>query len=109
MADRKPLKQSTRNEVLARQQNNCERCRELLDMRAVHFDHIKPRSEGGTDEPDNLQALCPNCHAKKTNEDRKRGSFNNKKRNEEETHEDDNKLKQLGLVIDDTYAPDELK
>jgi predicted HNH restriction endonuclease len=32
----------------------------------VHADHIIEKSDGGTEEADNLWALCPNCHAKKT-------------------------------------------
>lgn len=33
---------------------------------ATDVDHIVPRSAGGTDELDNLQALCHQCHSKKT-------------------------------------------
>ena len=29
-------------------------------------DHIVPRARGGTDEWDNLQALCWSCHSRKT-------------------------------------------
>lgn len=31
--------------------------------RGVHHHHIVPVSCGGTDDPDNLILLCPNCHA----------------------------------------------
>jgi 5-methylcytosine-specific restriction endonuclease McrA len=37
-----------------------------------HFDHIKPLALGGKDDPSNIQALCANCHQKKSREDRKR-------------------------------------
>lgn len=33
---------------------------------AVEVDHILPRSQGGTDEPENLQPLCEDCHDFKT-------------------------------------------
>lgn len=33
-----------------------------LPVTAVHLDHIKPRSKGGSDEEDNLQALCSACN-----------------------------------------------
>jgi 5-methylcytosine-specific restriction protein A len=33
---------------------------------ATHVDHVVPKSAGGTDELDNLRALCPQHHAKKT-------------------------------------------
>jgi ATP adenylyltransferase len=32
-------------------------------------DHILPRARGGTDEPDNLQALCFSCNAAKRDRD----------------------------------------
>lgn len=32
-----------------------------------HIDHIKELCNGGTNKLDNLQALCPQCHASKTN------------------------------------------
>ena len=33
--------------------------------RALDVDHIIPRKHGGTDDPDNLQALCWLCNANK--------------------------------------------
>lgn len=29
-------------------------------------DHIKPKAQGGTDDPDNLESLCAPCHDAKT-------------------------------------------
>ena len=40
----------------------CARC----DNYAYHVDHIVPKSNGGRDTPQNLQALCASCHGKKT-------------------------------------------
>ena len=34
---------------------------------AVHIDHIIPRSKGGSNHPDNLQALCSYCNVKAGN------------------------------------------
>ena len=36
---------------------------------ATEVDHIQPLHKGGTDEPDNLQGLCRDCHADKTRRD----------------------------------------
>jgi 5-methylcytosine-specific restriction endonuclease McrA len=33
------------------------------------FDHIKRVESRGTNRPENIQALCPNCHDKKTAEE----------------------------------------
>jgi diadenosine tetraphosphate (Ap4A) HIT family hydrolase/5-methylcytosine-specific restriction endonuclease McrA len=38
-------------------------------VRALEVDHIVPRSRGGTDDPDNLQALCYRCNAMKRDRD----------------------------------------
>lgn len=34
-----------------------------------HADHIVPFAVGGSDEAENLQPLCVECHAKKTGQD----------------------------------------
>ena len=40
----------------------CERCGySNVDILVVH--HIIRRSDGGTNDPENLQVVCPNCHA----------------------------------------------
>lgn len=33
---------------------------------ATEVDHIRPKSHGGTDDADNLQAICRQCHKAKT-------------------------------------------
>jgi 5-methylcytosine-specific restriction protein A len=46
----------------------CEHCKEygrLTPAELVH--HKKPLSEGGTNDYDNLQALCRSCHTKHHN------------------------------------------
>ena len=38
------------------------RCRECRRPGRLEVDHIKPLHRGGTDEMDNLRALCRGCH-----------------------------------------------
>jgi 5-methylcytosine-specific restriction enzyme A len=40
----------------------CAECGE----KGKHVDHIKPRSQGGTNDMGNLQTLCHSCHSRKT-------------------------------------------
>ena len=40
------------------------------ELREYDIDHIIPLSLGGSEEDDNLQALCPACHRKKTDKER---------------------------------------
>lgn len=52
----------------------CEVCeREGRARRATIRDHIIPLAEGGTDENDNIQAICAQCHDIKTHSEAKRG------------------------------------
>lgn len=36
---------------------------------ATQVDHIKPKAKGGTDDMDNLQSICTECHEAKTAQD----------------------------------------
>jgi ATP adenylyltransferase len=47
-----------RYETLKRAAFRCELCGISADERALDVDHILPKSQGGTDDPENLQALC---------------------------------------------------
>lgn len=58
-----PAPQKLKNDLyFERAERKCEWCDELIDSHETH--HIKPRSEGGPNEPENLIVLCPNCHDK---------------------------------------------
>lgn len=53
--------------ILDRDKHLCQPCMaegRLTPARMV--DHIKPKAEGGTDDPANLRAICGGCHAAKT-------------------------------------------
>ncbi len=58
-----------RYEVLKRARFRCELCGVSADVRALEVDHIVPRNKGGTDDPDNLQALCYRCNSMKRDRD----------------------------------------
>jgi 5-methylcytosine-specific restriction enzyme A len=45
----------------------CQSCGTI--RRSLHRDHIVPRWKGGTDDPENIQWLCANCHEDKTRYD----------------------------------------
>jgi len=48
----------------------CVACQRAGRIRiADEVDHILPLHKGGTDDTDNLQALCTECHADKTARD----------------------------------------
>lgn len=58
-----------RYEVLKRAQFHCELCGISADRKALEVDHIVPRNRGGSDDLDNLQALCYSCNAMKRDRD----------------------------------------
>ena len=48
------------------------RCANCLRVTNYHtVDHIKKRTDGGTDDISNLQLLCLSCHRQKDNKPRK--------------------------------------
>lgn len=51
--------------IAAAQGWRCGACRELLSS-AFEIDHIVALADGGPDDAFNASALCPNCHALKT-------------------------------------------
>lgn len=44
----------------------CEHRKQGVAVVARHVDHIISKSQGGTDDDDNLQSLCVACHRAKT-------------------------------------------
>jgi diadenosine tetraphosphate (Ap4A) HIT family hydrolase len=56
---------SVRYEVLKRAGGRCELCGISIEERAIEIDHVIPRRHGGTDDIENLQALCYICNANK--------------------------------------------
>nr|WP_240754574.1 HNH endonuclease signature motif containing protein [Lampropedia aestuarii] len=63
-----------REQILRRDLYLCQVCkREGRLTEATEVDHITNKSEGGTDEPKNLQAICTCCHKSKTAMEAARG------------------------------------
>ena len=68
----------TKKKIAASQEWKCKSCSNLLDE-CYEIDHIICIKDGGNNESYNLQALCPNCHRKKTNIDVSGKKTNTKK------------------------------
>lgn len=47
------------------QRGTCNGCYTLISWEKFHFDHIIPRSRGGSNELENLQLLCGHCNSTK--------------------------------------------
>ena len=53
--------------ILKRDMHLCQPClRKSRATPATQVDHITPKAKGGTDDDDNLEAICAECHAVKT-------------------------------------------
>ena len=62
---RQNMKVQVRQEILERQQNKCNCCScEISEF--YQIDHAVALQFGGNNESNNLQALCYNCHGRKT-------------------------------------------
>ena len=57
-------KKTRHNEVMTRDNWECQACRNR-DSDALQIDHATPRSLGGSDRLENLQALCGVCNNRK--------------------------------------------
>ncbi len=65
--------EQTRKRILRRDKGLCQPCLSNGRPRpARQVDHKVPKFEGGTDDDDNLQSICNECHVAKTAEEAKR-------------------------------------
>jgi 5-methylcytosine-specific restriction protein A len=57
--------------VLQRDKYLCQPCRRNKRLSvAAAVDHVRPKAKGGTDELENLEAICDPCHRAKSARDR---------------------------------------
>lgn len=59
------ISQTKKKIVASNQKWHCNMCMNMLDY-TYEIDHIIPLYKGGNNDLSNLQALCRNCHGKKT-------------------------------------------
>ena len=61
------LKESIREEVIARDKRICQYCgKGKLYKRQLHLDHVVPECLGGQFTPDNLIVACNQCNRRKS-------------------------------------------
>ena len=58
-----------RYRVIARAKGRCEACFIPFTESPAHVDHILPKSQGGSDDISNFQALCESCNTSKRDRD----------------------------------------
>ena len=61
--------------VLEKSKKKCAGCKCCLKAKKYEIDHIKPLASGGTNQIDNLQALCKACHQDKTANEHEQGQY----------------------------------
>ena len=68
LLETEPVSDSVRYQVLKRDRK-CQLCGAGPDHAPLQVDHILPRSQGGTNDIENLQVLCALCNRGKSNKD----------------------------------------
>ena len=68
-ARRKSLRKAEKTMILDSQHHKCADCKMDISKMSQHFDHRIPLALGGSNDLTNIQALCPNCHARKSQRD----------------------------------------
>jgi 5-methylcytosine-specific restriction endonuclease McrA len=61
-----PISARLRFRILVRDRFTCRYCGGKAPEVRVHVDHVKPRSQGGTNDPSNLVTSCKPCNEGKS-------------------------------------------
>jgi len=59
------VKAQIKRELFGAQEGVCKGCGKRFDFELFDLDHIRPKSRGGADRPENLQLLCRACNVRK--------------------------------------------
>ena len=66
-----PHYRTQKHTLFGRQEGYCNGCKIPFPFRNFTIDHITPRSQSGTDHPENLQLLCGACNSTKGDRDQR--------------------------------------
>lgn len=55
----------SRDEIIARDGQDCYLCGEWVSIREMTFDHVVPLSKGGTHTPENVKLAHRGCNSRK--------------------------------------------
>jgi 5-methylcytosine-specific restriction endonuclease McrA len=72
---RRTLSKDEKKQILDKQVNKCNICDKAIEKMKYQFDHIIPLACDGTNDLDNMQALCIECHFEKTKGEQDNGEY----------------------------------
>jgi hypothetical protein len=67
--ERKHFSRGYKEDLLDAQNGRCARCHDRLRLIDAYLDHKHALGAGGTNNPRNLQLICPTCNTRKTRKD----------------------------------------
>ena len=67
---RRTFTRTQQKELISRQENKCNLCKKELSTDNVDYDHIIPWEDRGKTTLNNGQAICLECHRKKTRKEK---------------------------------------
>ncbi len=73
--ERKQFTEVDRLNIYNKYKSKCNHCKCNVEINNLHIDHIRPLSNGGTNDIENLQILCKSCHKIKCENEIEDGSY----------------------------------